>query len=163
MRKTITFSVLILLVLVGVYMYWFYYRTYSQGSRPGMLQKFSRKGDVFKTYEGELLQGGFGQSRMGGPVSAQYFYFSVTDEKVAAQLEASQGQNITVHYTQYKRSLPWRGENYDTRNAESGQYIVDRVEVQAAGALPGGGAPAQAYPPSQAYPPAQTPQPAPAR
>ena len=111
-------------------MYWYYYNPYSDGTRVGTLQKFSRKGNIFKTYEGELLQEGFANQR-NGQFSAQYFYFSVSDDKVAAQLEKQQGKYIKVHYTQYHRSLPWRGENYDTKNPEKGQYIVDRVEMAA--------------------------------
>jgi len=129
MRRVVTFSIFVLILVVGIYAYWYYYRPYSDdGSRVGMIQKFSRKGDIFKTYEGELLQEGFSNNR-GGQFSAQYFYFSVDDENVAAQIEKLQGQVVRVRYVQYKRSLPWRGENYDARNQERGQYIVTGVET----------------------------------
>ncbi|RYD51818.1 MAG: hypothetical protein EOP52_06440 [Sphingobacteriales bacterium] len=126
MRRTILLVSVLLIVLLTGWMYWYYYNPFSDGTRVGMLQKFSRKGNVFKTYEGELLQEGFG--RQGGGLSAQYFYFSVTDEAVAAALEKSQGQTVKIYYTQYRRSLPWRGEAYGNKNPDGGQYIVDRVE-----------------------------------
>ncbi len=127
MRRTILLSSLLLILVVFGWSYWNYYNPFSDGTRVGMLQKFSRKGNVFKTYEGELLQEGF--SGRNGSLSAQYFYFSVEDEAVASQLEKSQGQAVKVHYTQYRRSLPWRGENNSARNQETGQYLVDKVEA----------------------------------
>ena len=91
------------------------------------MQKFSRKGNVFKTWEGEMLQQGFGQR--GGNFNAQYFYFSVLDERIADSLEhGALGKIVRVHYVQYRRHLPWRGENYNVQNQEPGQYIVDRIE-----------------------------------
>lgn len=127
MRRTILLISLLLLIVFFGWGYWNYYNVFGDGSRVGMLQKFSRKGNVFKTYEGELLQEGFGNRN--GTLTAQYFLFSVEDEAVAAQLEKYQGQPVKVHYIQYRRSLPWRGENTNARNMGDGQYIVDRVEA----------------------------------
>lgn len=114
------------------YIYWFYYNPFSEGHREGVLQKFSRKGNVFKTYEGEVIQLGFGQ-RMGGGFNAQYFYFSVTDPTLADSLEDCMGKNVKLHYIQYRRSLPWRGEEHSNDQMPKGQYIVDAiVEVEEA-------------------------------
>ena len=124
MGKVIFFIIFILLIAVCGYVYWFYYNPYSDGYREGILQKFSRKGNVMKTYEGEIIQLGFGQR--GAAFGAQYFYFSVADLKIADSLEKCTGKVIDVHYTQYRRSLPWRGENYNN-NQEQGQYIVDDI------------------------------------
>ncbi len=126
MRRLIFLFVFLLIVGVAGFVYWNYYNPFGDGSRVGMLQKFSRKGNVFKTYEGELLQEGFG--RRAGGLTAQYFYFSVEEEAVAARLEKLQGQMVKVQYTQYRRALPWRGENTLGENAEKGQYIVYAVE-----------------------------------
>lgn len=131
MRKVIFFSILIILLAVVGYSYWFYYNPYSDGMREGVLQKFSRKGNFFKTYEGEVIQLGFGQR--SGNFNAQYFYFSVVDMAIADSLEKCHGKNVTLHYTQYRRTLPWRGENYTDKNDERGQYIVDQIiQVQEA-------------------------------
>ena len=126
MRKIIIISVLLILVSVVGYIYWFYYNPYSDGSREGVLQKFSRKGNVFKTYEGEMIQLGFGQR--GAAINSQYYYFSVDDEKIADSLEQCLGKITKLHYIQYRRSLPWRGENYDNVNSEKGKYVVDRID-----------------------------------
>ena len=127
MRKIVFISIVVLLIAFTGYGYWFYYNPYSDGSREGVLQKFSRKGNVFKTYEGEMIQLGFGQ-RVSGAINSQYYYFSVDDTRLADSLEKCLGKMVRLHYIQYRRCLPWRGENYHDRNSESGQYLVDRIE-----------------------------------
>lgn len=72
-----------------------------------------------------MIQLGFGQR--GNAFNAQYFYFSVVDIELADSLEKCLGKRVRLHYVQYKRSLPWRGENYNGKNQESGQYIVDGI------------------------------------
>jgi hypothetical protein len=74
-----------------------------------------------------MLQQGFGQR--SGAFNAQYFYFSVLDDQVADSLEhGALGKIVRVHYLQYRRSLPWRGDNYNGKNQDPGQYIIDRIE-----------------------------------
>jgi len=124
MGKVIFFVVIALAAAVGGYVYWFYYNPYSDGYREGILQKFSRKGNIMKTYEGEVIQLGFGQR--GAAFNAQYFYFSVDDVSIADSLEKCTGRVVDLHYTQYRRSLPWRGENYKN-NQDPGQYVVDGI------------------------------------
>lgn len=126
MRKIVFISILVMLLLGTGYVYWCYYNPYSEGSREGVLQKFSRKGNIFKTYEGEMIQLGFGQR--GTAFNAQYFYFSADDPMVADSLENCLGKKVRLHYVQYRKTLPWRGENYNKQNAEKGQYVVDRIE-----------------------------------
>jgi hypothetical protein len=125
MGKTIAILVLVFVLGITGYVYWYYYNPYSDGYREGVLQKFSRKGNVFKTHEGEMIQLGFGQR--GSYINAQYYFFSVKDEQLADTLEQCLGKIIKVHYTQYRRNLPWRGEDYTKQNAERGQYVVDQL------------------------------------
>ncbi len=127
MRKVIAIVSVLIVVFVAGYVYWFYYNPYSDGFREGALQKFSRRGNVFKTYEGEMVQLGFGQRASTGLVNANYFYFSVADNAVADSLEANTGKVVKLHYIQYRRSLPWRGENYNGKNSDAGQYVVDGI------------------------------------
>ncbi len=126
MKKILTFGTILLVAVTALYIYWYYYKVYGDGFREGELQKFSRKGDIFKTYEGEMVQTGFGVRK--GSLNAHYFYFSVTDEAIADTLEKSIGKIVKLHYRQYKRHLIWRGDNYNAINTEPGQYIVDRVD-----------------------------------
>lgn len=126
MRKVIYISILIIVLAMVGYVYWYYYNPYSEGYREGVLQKFSRKGNMFKTYEGEMIQLGFGQ-RTGGSLNAQYFYFSATDLKLADSLENCMGKSVKLHYVQYRRALPWRGNNHVNDDMPKGQYIVDGI------------------------------------
>ena len=112
--------VLVLLLLLVGFVYWRYYFTYSDGERFGLLQKFSHKGNVFKTYEGEMILSSV-QSNANVPIASEKFYFSVEEKSIADQLMKVQGRHVTVHYKQKKATLPWRGES---------PYIVDSVRVE---------------------------------
>jgi hypothetical protein len=70
--------------------------SYSDGERAGLLQKFSRRGWVCKTYEGEMVLATV------ATVNAEKFAFTVRDEEIAKQLTADIGQHLTVHYEQRK-------------------------------------------------------------
>lgn len=123
--KKILFVLLLLLILPALYVYWYYFNVYSDGDREGVMMKISRKGDIFKTYEGEIMQPGF---RAGaGSINSNNFKFTALNEEVSKKLNAATGKTVKVHYIQYRRTLPWRGENYNTDNAETGQYVVDNV------------------------------------
>ncbi len=128
MKKIIFLSVLIGGLFLSGYVYWFYYNVYSDGIRDGVLYKFSRKGNVFKTYEGELIQPGLRASSRGASINTNNFNFSVLDEVMADSLEKVIGKTVKLHYIQYRKNLPWRGENYNSNNQENGQYIIDRIE-----------------------------------
>lgn len=129
MRKAIFITILILLVGITGYVYWNYYNVAGEGTKEGLLQNFARQGNIFKTYEGDMIQQGFGMR--GANLSSNNFHFSVADERIADSLEHHcQGKMVLLHYVQYRRSLPWRGENYTSKNPDQkpGQYIVDRIE-----------------------------------
>jgi hypothetical protein len=72
---------------------------YSVGERAGVLQKFSRKGWMCKTHEGELAQ------YVVGGVAPQIWYFSVRDAAVADQMFKVVGQNVQVRYREH-RGIP---------------------------------------------------------
>ncbi len=69
---------------------------YSEGDRAGVLQKFSKKGWLCKTYEGELAL------YVVGGVAPQIWYFSTRDEDLAKQLATAVGKNIQLHYTEHR-------------------------------------------------------------
>jgi hypothetical protein len=129
MKKFVFLFIALLLLFGAGYVYWFFYNSFSDGTREGILFKFSRKGNIFKTYEGEMVQPGL-RSAQGGTINTNNFFFSVIDVKLADSLNKIIGKNVSVHYIQYRKSLPWRGENYNGRNQnqENGQYIIDRIE-----------------------------------
>src|SRR5215204_7498482 len=112
---------LIILLIIAGFIYWKYYFTYSSGNRYGLLQKFSHKGNVFKTYEGEMILSSV-RSNVNVPLASEKFFFSVTKKGIADRLMNMQGQNVSVHYLEKNGSLAWRGES---------RYIVDSVWVEA--------------------------------
>lgn len=110
---------LVLALGLGIYFYWKYFFTYSDGNRYGLLQKFSRKGNLFKTYEGEMILSSVkGNNNMA--IASEKFFFSVNNSKVAQQLMNLQGRYVTVHYKEKNGALSWRGDT---------QYIVDSVRA----------------------------------
>ena len=114
-------TVLLLILLgLGIYFFWKYFFTYSIGNRYGLLQKFSQKGNIFKTYEGEMILSSV-RGNNNVPLASEKFFFSVSDEKVADQLMNLQGRYLTVRYKEKNGTVFWRG---DTR------YIVDSVRVE---------------------------------
>jgi len=70
--------------------------SYSDGERAGYLQKFSRKGWICKSWEGEIAM----VSLPGTP--AQIFAFTVRDPAVAAGLGRIIGQRVAIHYEQHR-------------------------------------------------------------
>lgn len=70
--------------------------SYSEGERAGYLQKFSKRGWVCKTWEGELLL-----TSMPGAIPEK-FEFSVRDDEVARQLMSSTGKRVLLNYAQHK-------------------------------------------------------------
>jgi hypothetical protein len=89
--------------------------SYSDGDRAGVLQKFSRKGWICKTYEGELAV-----SYTPG-MAPVLWYFSVRDEAVAAKIKEMQGKRVVLHYDEH-RGVP-------TDCFGETQYYVDGVRV----------------------------------
>ena len=90
--------IVVLLVAAGlagftwVTLHW----SYSDGERAGYVQKLSHKGWLCKTWEGEMAM-----VTMPGTV-AEKFYFSVPSAAVAAQINASVGKRMALHYEQHK-------------------------------------------------------------
>ena len=130
-KKFVRWFTFIAIILIGLLIWWFYYKPYSTRYRTGVLKAIGKKGYLFKTYEGEVVQQGI--RSVGMNVNTPSFLFSITDEKVALEMEKYLNQEINLHYTQYLKSLPWRGENHDEDNLkfgnEKGQYIVDSFFV----------------------------------
>lgn len=103
MRKIL--SILITVVILGIvgYFSFIYYIPYSEGYRSGELIKFSNKGVLIKTWEGEISQGISG---------AQIFQFSVEDsqEQVIQKLVDLQGKYVKVTYKERYATFFWLGD-----------------------------------------------------
>ena len=112
---------LYLVVLIGcILIYWKYFYTYSEGYRAGLLQKFSHKGVIFKTYEGEMILSSVSSNR-DVAIASEKFLFTVTNKSLVRQFDTLQGQPVIVHYRQKNARLFWRGDS---------PYLVDSVKVK---------------------------------
>lgn len=72
---------------------------YASGDRAGYVQKFSKKGWLCKTWEGDLAM-----VTLPG-TAPEIFSFTVRDEAVAKKVEQSVGQRVSLHYEQH-RGIP---------------------------------------------------------
>lgn len=117
MRRFLAFIIFFLLLLAAGFVYYRYYWVFGEGVKAGELNFVVRKGYLFKTYEGMLIQSGF-RSRASGPIQSYEFEFSVADENLANRLMMSGGKEVELHYREYLRPLPWRGYT---------RYIVDSI------------------------------------
>ena len=84
-----------LVVVLGLYTWFTLSWSYSEGTRAGYLQKFSKKGWLCKTWEGEILL-----SSMPGAIPER-FAFTVRDEAVVQQLQSAMGQRVQITYEQH--------------------------------------------------------------
>ncbi len=112
-RRALVLALLIPLLLFSLYTWFTLHWDYSNGYRSGILQKFSQKGWISKTYEGELWQS------VVASVAPQIWAFSVRDDRVIRQLDSLVGKTVRLHYTEH-RGIPTTLFG-DTR------YFVDSV------------------------------------
>ncbi|MBA2563175.1 MAG: hypothetical protein H0V14_09745 [Chitinophagaceae bacterium] len=117
MRKFLYWLVGIIVIFLTIYILINVTYTYSEGNRAGRLIKFSNRGYIFKTYEGELNLGGI-NTTTGGIMVNYMWQFSVVSKSVADSISRLEGKDVTLHYKEKISTLPWRGDT---------KYIVDKV------------------------------------
>lgn len=94
--------------------------TYSTGERAGYVQKISKKGWIFKTWEGELAM-----ANLPGAMP-EVFHFSSRDDAVAKQLQETLGRRVRIKYEEHVGiPLNWFG---DTPYFVVGMEIVDDAQ-----------------------------------
>lgn len=116
-KKFLITLVLLVVVALAGYSYWKYSFVFGEGVKSGYLNYAVKKGNIFKTYEGKLIQEGFGSGKTG-TISSNAFEFSIEDEEIFKKLEMNSGKYFELHYKEYHGVLPWRGNTV---------YIVDQV------------------------------------
>jgi len=114
MKKAVFITLGSLIAIFALYIAFLYYVPYSKGTRAGELIKFSYRGVVIKTWEGEISQGISG---------AQIFSFSVLDkdEDVITKLKEYQGNYVKVTYIERFASFAIWGET---------NYFITDVELE---------------------------------
>lgn len=116
-KKITAIASLVIILVLGVVIYYRYYFVFGEGVKAGDLNYIVKKGYLFKTYEGKLIQSGI-RSKQTGTVQSNEFEFSVSDEAVAKKMMENSGKTFELHYKEYKGTLPWRGFSV---------YVVDSI------------------------------------
>lgn len=117
MKKILGIIIAIVVVALVLFLSVRYYWVFGDGVKAGTLNYVVRKGYVFKTYEGELIQTGL-QSKAPNSMQSNEFLFSVDNKGVAEKLELASGKQVQLHYKEYVGTLPWRGYS---------KYVVDSI------------------------------------
>jgi hypothetical protein len=96
-RKLIIAGILLTPILFFVLYTWTALNwNFSEGERAGFVQKFSRRGWLCKTWEGEL-------SMVSMPgTNPEKFLFTVRDDNIGQQINQSLGRRVTLTYQQHK-------------------------------------------------------------
>jgi hypothetical protein len=119
-KRVLRWLLFFIVLILGVFIYWKYFYTYSEGYRAGLLQKFSNKGTFFKTYEGEMILSSVSTTR-NVAIASEKFLFTVVNKDIVREFDTLQGEMIIVHYKQKNAPVFWRGDS---------KYLVDSVQVK---------------------------------
>jgi hypothetical protein len=115
--------IIISLLIIGIAVFSFYYwGVYDEGVRAGNVLRISKKGVMFKTYEGQLNLQTFGALKGANPIMESFdFSVEASDEQVIKDLEevALSGERVNLHYVKRYTTFPWRGET---------KYFITKVE-----------------------------------
>ena len=113
MKRFLTYAGISILIVFVIYIAFIYFVTFSEGYRAGELIKISKRGLMFKTWEGRLSQ---------GVSEEQQFNFSVqkSDKEVLEKLKEFQGKRVKVTYIERFGTFFWLGDT---------KYYVKEVEM----------------------------------
>lgn len=115
--KALLVVVLTMLVIGALYLLAVLNWSYAHGERAGYVQKFSNKGWLCKTWEGEL-------SMVAMPGSMpEKFYFTVRDDAVAQKINDQMGKRVSLIYDQHV-GIPF------SCFGETGYFVSDVKVVQ---------------------------------
>jgi len=117
MRKFFAIAAAVIIVGVIMFVYFRYFFVFGYGVKAGELNYVVKKGFIFKTYEGKLIQNGF-RSKVPNTIQSYEFTFSVDNEAVAQKLMVNGGRNVQLHYKEYMGAVPWRGYS---------EFVVDSI------------------------------------
>ena len=117
-KKFISWFLLIIFLAFAGFVYWKYYFVFGEGVKSGTLIYAVKKGNLFKTYEGKLIQEGIRSQKTGAGLSSNEFEFSIESDSVFHILELNSGKAFDLHYKEFHGVLPWRGNT---------RYVVDKI------------------------------------
>jgi len=96
------------------------YSGYSQGERTGTVTKVSRKGLIWKSWEGQMALGGFRAAENGAGVVSNVWEFSTTDYALALELQAASeaGEPITLRYHEWLSGPVWLETSHEVEGVK---------------------------------------------
>ncbi len=113
MKFLARFILIAAVVLVAIFLF-INYAVYSEGTRAGVVIKVSKKGMIFKTWEGQLNLQSFGAINSSNAL-AEVFSFSIEkgNEELYKTLEdvSLTGERVNLHYQEKYAVLPWKGDS----------------------------------------------------
>ncbi len=116
-KKFLRWALIIGIAALAIIFWWKYFFVFGEGVKSGELNYLVKKGNIFKTYEGKLIQSGF-RSKSAGSIQSYEFEFSVVSDSIANILMNNSGDYFDLHYKEYKGAIPWRGYS---------EFIVDKI------------------------------------
>ncbi|QPH39174.1 hypothetical protein [Pedobacter endophyticus] len=116
-KKITTIISVIVIAILAVICYYRYFFVFGEGVKAGELNYVVKKGYLFKTYEGKLIQSGI-KSKQMGTLQNNEFEFSIANKQIAERMMKNSGKFYELHYKEYKSALPWRGFSV---------YVVDSI------------------------------------
>ncbi len=121
-RRVIKFALVSVVVLAIAFLCLAYWGTYDEGVRAGTVLRISKKGMIFKTFEGQLNVQTFGAIKGANPIMEAFdFSVSATDKEVidALQEVGLSGERVNLHYKARYVVFPWRGDT---------KYFITKVD-----------------------------------
>jgi hypothetical protein len=121
-RRVIKITVISLVIVAIAFLCMGYWGIYDEGVRAGTVLRISKKGMVFKTYEGQLNVQTFGAFKGANPIMEAFdFSVSASDDEVIRELQevSLSGERVNLHYVSRYATFPWRGDT---------KYFIVKVE-----------------------------------
>lgn len=110
MKKFLKIGIPIIIIILALVLWWRYYFVFGEGVKAGNLNFVVKKGYIFKTWEGRIIQEGF-KTPTPGAMQSNEFEFSIADENIARILERHSGTFVELRYKEYLNAIPWRGNS----------------------------------------------------
>lgn len=121
MKKFLKIGLPVLILVFALVFWWRYYFVFGEGVKAGNLNFVVKKGYVFKTWEGRIIQEGF-KTPNPNQMQSNEFDFSIIDDAIAQKLERYSGKFVELRYKEYLNAIPWRGN--------SNYIITEILEVE---------------------------------
>jgi hypothetical protein len=117
MKKFLKILLPLLIIILAAVFWWRYYFVFGEGVKAGNLNFVVKKGYIFKTWEGRIIQEGF-KTPAPNQMQSNEFEFSILDDQIAKVLERYSGKFVELRYKEYLNAIPWRGNS---------NYIVTEI------------------------------------